>query len=379
MRLSRVGGMVTFFAGVAGAGTAVSDPFYFASIDYYASANAAVVSANNSYPDGKSASGFPAIDQPGPLSAAASPLAYVSPDGVSYGTGFVDASGHIDPAVLGVDIHGTVSAQSGSGDFFNDVYYASAGSGATVDDRWMDQVTLNVPGHDPGELFTVHANLQLDGAMSWNFNANLHDGRCGGVVVPADSENYYATLNVLGTGVPVPPSSQQGHWGFWRGQRSFTQGEVINTNIDPPQTIGWEQPVYEGQVTNLFMELAGSVSGGATAAGCDSNLESAGLAYALTFSHTLLWGGIASITDSLGNPVTDYTLTSLSGFDYRYPATEVSNPPPGAVPEPGTAALLLLAAAIATRMDRRRRRSATSIFPPAAPRLLRCTPAARRS
>src|SRR5512146_643188 len=129
MRLSRVGGMVTFFAGVAGAGTAVSDPFYFASIDYYASANAAVVSANNSYPDGKSASGFPAIDQPGPLSAAASPLAYVSPDGVSYGTGFVDASGHIDPAVLGVDIHGTVSAQSGSGDFFNDVYYASAGSG----------------------------------------------------------------------------------------------------------------------------------------------------------------------------------------------------------------------------------------------------------
>ena len=353
MKLSGRARVIAFFAGVAGAGTAASDPFYFASIDYDATATAAVVSANNSYPDGKTASGFPAVDQPGPLSAAAAPLAFVSPDGVSYGTSFVDASGHIDPALLGVDIHGTVSAQAGSGDFFNDVYYASGSSGATVDDRWMDQVTLSVPGHDPGELFTIHANLQLDGTTAWNFNANLHDGTCGGMVVPADSENYYATLNVLGTGVPLPPSSQQGHWGFWRGQRSFTQGEVVITNIDPPQTIGWEQPVYEGQVTNMFMELAGSVSGGATVAGCDSNLESAGLAYALTFSHTLLWGGITSITDSLGNPVSDYTLTSLSGFDYRHAATDVTPPPPGSAPEPGTGALLLLAAAIATRMDRR--------------------------
>jgi hypothetical protein len=216
----------------------------------------------------------------------------------------------------------------------------------------MDQVTLSVPGHDPGELFTVHANLQLDGAMSWNFSANLHDGKCAAVTVPADSENYYATLNVLGTGVPVPPSSQQGHWGFWHGQRSFTQGEVVYTDIDPPQTIEWKQPVYEGEPTSLFMELAGSVSGGATVAGCDSNLEAAGLAYALTFSQTLLWGGITSITDALGNPVADYTLTSLSGFDYRYPATDSTAPPHGSAPEPGTVALLLGAAIAACKRSR---------------------------
>jgi len=38
------------------------------------------------------------------------------------------------------------------------------------------------------------------------------------------------------------------------------------------------------------------------------------------FSHTLSWGGITSVTDAdTGQPITDYTLTSASGFDYTHP------------------------------------------------------------
>ena len=340
------GALATFLA----AGPAASDPFYFSSIDYYASATAGVRSTNNSYTDSKPALGFQqSTDQD--ISAAAAPLAYASPDGMSFGTALMNASGHVSAGILGLDIHGTANAQAGSSDFFSDVYSASASSSANVDEKWMDQVTVSAPGHAQGEPFILHASLQLDGAASFNFNASLHDGKCGAVSVPNDSESYFGTMDVRGTGVPLPPSNQQNHWGFWRGQRSFTQGEIVSANFDPPQTIEWQQPVYQGQVTNLVIELAGSLSANAGVQGCASNLEAAGITDALTFSHTLLWGGITSITDGLGDPVTDYTLTSLSGFDYRNAATEVT--PSGSVPEPGTGALLLLGMVIVARMDRR--------------------------
>jgi len=49
------------------------------------------------------------------------------------------------------------------------------------------------------------------------------------------------------------------------------------------------------------------------------------------FSHTLAWGGIDSVVDGDGNPVTDaFDATSESGFDWSQPAVE---------PEPSSIAL----------------------------------------
>ena len=51
------------------------------------------------------------------------------------------------------------------------------------------------------------------------------------------------------------------------------------------------------------------------------------------FQHTLRWGGIESVRDATtGEPITDWTITSDSGFDYSKPAD---------VPEPTSAILLL--------------------------------------
>ncbi len=53
------------------------------------------------------------------------------------------------------------------------------------------------------------------------------------------------------------------------------------------------------------------------------------------YGHTLAWGGIDSVTDADGNLITDWSITSGSGFDYSKPYS---------VPEPSTFVLLGLGA-----------------------------------
>src|SRR6185437_10879038 len=81
------------------------------------------------------------------------------------------------------------------------------------------------------------------------------------------------------------------------------------------------------------------------------------------FIDTLSWGGITSIIDpTTGQPITDYELTSASGFDYSKPFVE-----PAAVPEPSSAFLLLSAfgglCAIRRHRRRRLRCARASYFP----------------
>jgi hypothetical protein len=48
--------------------------------------------------------------------------------------------------------------------------------------------------------------------------------------------------------------------------------------------------------------------------------------FSASFGQSLTWGGISSVTDAeTGEPVTDWTITSESGFDYRNPAPELGD------------------------------------------------------
>jgi hypothetical protein len=47
----------------------------------------------------------------------------------------------------------------------------------------------------------------------------------------------------------------------------------------------------------------------------------------------MVWGGITRVVDDSGQVVTDYSLSSLSGFDYTKPAQKPSQPSvPGPLP-----------------------------------------------
>jgi hypothetical protein len=68
------------------------------------------------------------------------------------------------------------------------------------------------------------------------------------------------------------------------------------------------------------------------------------------FSHTMAWGGITSVIDkNTGQPVTDWTLDSASGFDYSQPFVEA--------PEPSSILLALCAVSGVTFRRAKLRRS----------------------
>ena len=64
------------------------------------------------------------------------------------------------------------------------------------------------------------------------------------------------------------------------------------------------------------------------------------------YGNTFSWGGITSVETSSGAPLTDYVLTSGSGFDYSQAAV---------VPEPSVMQLLLLGALVDAPLAFRRR------------------------
>jgi hypothetical protein len=65
--------------------------------------------------------------------------------------------------------------------------------------------------------------------------------------------------------------------------------------------------------------LSGNAGAGSGALfGTTANVTgSIGNSYNVNFSQTLAWGGISSVTDAdTGQPITGWTITSQSGFDY---------------------------------------------------------------
>lgn len=211
----------------------------------------------------------------------------------------------------------------------NDVRSASARIGnGRVQARWQDTALNDSSGDNRVTVFI--GLLILDG----NMNVGLTKPE-----VPAGTSNVFLTgseaalfLRLTSSNF-LPPPYPNGHFG---SILDATAPGFVSIHNLPPTLIPVTMVMRDGVpfVIDYTLELlctahsslsTNSKSPLITAAYIDAN-----------FKQSLRWGGIISATDSVtGLPVTDYNLTSASGFDYRYPAP---------IPEPASLALLVLAA-----------------------------------
>jgi hypothetical protein len=141
--------------------------------------------------------------------------------------------------------------------------------------------------------------------------------------------------------------SYLGLWGTAFGDAHGTQDSAIlessaGYDINSIQNLGSENqasasiPVTITVQTGLFFPLGATmqVIAVSSTSSDGTNPQNANSQVTADYAHTLAWGGIDSVTDDNGNPVTGWSVTSDSGFDYSKPYN---------VPEPASFALLAVA------------------------------------
>ncbi len=192
---------------------------------------------------------------------------------------------------------------------------------ATV--SYFDFITLQPPTPDlMGKTGTLSAGWNLSGSMPWSISGG------GNVEYSAFAQ---VSLAVSGTGVPNAFGGREVHG--LMGYNTFPPNTPNISNPPPgvvPVSYSFTWGSRFGIQYNLNLQAEASASFGfrdSWYGGVGKSLESsaAGL-----YGQSLTWGGISSVVDADGNPVTGYTVSSASGFDYAQPAV---------VPEPSTTAL----------------------------------------
>ncbi len=221
----------------------------------------------------------------------------------------------------------------------SDAPRVSAQSGALA--GISDFFRLSAPGYANGALFTVTAQVRVDGSAyatttpSWN---GFFQPDQGGASVFWDS-----WIRVIDSGSRqnlVELRNRQDCVAF-NSAGSAPRCESSGTN--GIQTISF-QIANNGALVQL--DMRGSARSVASSNQVLTSVQADGLA---DLGHTMAWGGIIALKDPSGAAVTDFSAASASSsFDYR-------NAHISAVPEPGAAGLWLAGVAALGGLVRRRR------------------------
>ncbi|MBI3392862.1 MAG: PEP-CTERM sorting domain-containing protein [Nitrospirae bacterium] len=146
------------------------------------------------------------------------------------------------------------------------------------------------------------------------------------------------TLSLLGTGVSLPfLKAEEFH------SHSGTGGD-FNRSVPAPSVIPVSFTATLGSRTGVQynLDLWGEsfaifgfreCGGGYGPCGAIASAE-----LTADYAHSLLWGGISSVTDANGNPVVLTSALGETGFNYMWAAQSPPQPPP--IPEPSTVLLL---------------------------------------
>ena len=204
----------------------------------------------------------------------------------------------------------------------------SSSSYGLVDGFFEDTITLMASGYLAGERGHMSGTLLVDGLFSSIIDAStLRNARL--------SQSFYAVVQFVGAGIPggayTAISAGQGREVYFRGD---IWGPPRNTSYDVMAPGVWpvETDFYFGIPFNV--RVFGQIFSQAYASALHGHNNSLSeIVSIVDFGSTIKWGEITGVTDGSGRSVTDYTVTSDSGFDYTGRAVAV-------VPEPLSSVLV---------------------------------------
>jgi hypothetical protein len=182
---------------------------------------------------------------------------------------------------------------------------------------------------------TVNANWAIsfspdDDAGAYAYGAYHNQDLIGADDYTTSAAGSY--MNVTGTGIAQGPDRPLIVAGLSPPPNAYAVTWKTSGGYDPPPTIyQMDRPpptsipisfkLTEGVPTHVYWVF--DVASGAQVVN-DDLTPGFGTAHSFfDFTHTANWGGITSVIDAdTGEPVTDWTMDSASGFDYVHPFAE---------------------------------------------------------
>lgn len=203
----------------------------------------------------------------------------------------------------------------------NDAPNSSSFARALANGGWNESFTISDPAHNGQSGFTL---------VKINVNGTLYaQGFAGSSNLGVTGYKDHSQLTIYnGAGAYFSRGqsdliSTDRQYASWSASSYGYSENVASRTINDSITLA--VPITYGTPFTLGIYAAGS-------AGMRSSSGVAGNSLAnLDFSNTLSWGGIMSVLDNTGAPVTGYSLISGTGIDWANP-----------VPEPSTLSLLAL-------------------------------------
>lgn len=235
------------------------------------------------------------------------------------GNGCSDASGYVQAGFGWMRMYGVVRSVSGASPT---IEYSNNGRAVLgIFSQFTDELTISDPARN-GTQGSVFLSTLLDGGLSPALD----------VFGPSELANGYA----------------EGYFGATFLDMVYLEANTIDlppTRIDNAEIGGTVSFIF-GQPFSITVAASSWMQASSGSYGTNAAVAT----FVSDFSRTLTWGGMSDLRDADGNPVADYSVSSLSGTDYRYAIV----PPP--VPEPATLLLWLLGLSLLAARQRWQRR-----------------------